>query len=123
MHLIRLLFKRPLGTNFLSAFAVLPKRALRLLWAGDHGAVGQDMIYTDSEDRIVRVWKKSGVMVRELKGHGHWVNSLAVSTKYCLRAGCWQMGKANEESREEAERRYIALKGKVINSIMSNIIT
>jgi len=71
----------------------------------------------------VRVWKKSGVMVRELKGHGQWVNSLAVSTDYCLRTGCWQMGKALEESREEAERRYLALKGKVIISINSNFIT
>jgi ribosome assembly protein 4 len=75
---------------------------------------GQDMIYTGSEDRSIRVWKKTGVMIRELKAHGHWVNSLAVSTEYCLRTGCWEMGKMADDSREEAEKRYLKLKGKVV---------
>jgi len=31
-------------------------------------------------------------MIRELKGHGHWVNTLAVHTDYCLKTGCYERG-------------------------------
>ena len=60
----------------------------KVLWGG------QDFIYTASEDRSVRVFKKSGAMIRELKGHAHWVNTLAVHTEYCLKTGCYELGKS-----------------------------
>jgi len=28
-------------------------------------------------------------MTQELKGHAHWVNTLALSTDYVLRTGCY----------------------------------
>jgi hypothetical protein len=37
-------------------------------------------------------------MIRELKGHAHWVNTLAVHTEYCLKTGCYELGKAQEIS-------------------------
>lgn len=29
------------------------------------------------------------MMIQELKGHSHWVNTLALSTDYVLKTGCW----------------------------------
>ncbi len=46
---------------------------------------GQGLIYSASEDRTIKVWKPDGQFVRELKGHGHWVNSLCLHTDYALR--------------------------------------
>ena len=44
---------------------------------------GEGLIYGASEDRSIKVWdEKDGSMVKELKGHGHWVNHLALSTDY-----------------------------------------
>lgn len=34
----------------------------------------------------VVLWQ-DGKMVRTLKGHGHWVNTLALSSEYVLRTG------------------------------------
>ena len=47
------------------------------------------MIYGASEDRTIKVWKENGELVRELKGHGHWVNFIAVNTEYALKVGCF----------------------------------
>ena len=47
----------------------------KVLWGGE------GMIYTASQDRMVKVWNaKEGFQVTELKGHAHWVNTLALST-------------------------------------------
>lgn len=32
-------------------------------------------------------WRQGGKLVRALKGHGHWVNTLALSTECALRTG------------------------------------
>ncbi|RVX00389.1 Notchless protein-like [Vitis vinifera] len=43
-----------------------------------------------SQDCTIKVWETSqGKLIRELKGHGHWVNSLALSTEYVLRTGAF----------------------------------
>lgn len=47
-----------------------------------------DRIYGSSEDRTIKVWETTGVLVRELKGHGHWVNTIALNTDYLLFNGC-----------------------------------
>ena len=38
---------------------------------------------------MVKVWDNLGNLVRELKGHGHWVNTIALNTDYALRTGCY----------------------------------
>jgi ribosome assembly protein 4 len=49
---------------------------------------GESFIYTGGQDRVVKVWNPdTGVLVRELKGHAHWVNTMALSTDYALRSG------------------------------------
>jgi len=37
-------------------------------------------------------------MIRELKGHAHWVNTLAAHTDYCLKTGSYEMGKSDDLS-------------------------
>lgn len=49
---------------------------------------GCNLLYTASRDKTVKVWcAKTGKLVRSLEGHAHWVNHLALSTEYVLRAG------------------------------------
>jgi len=52
---------------------------------------GEGRIYTASRDRTVKVWsgdgKNIGKLIRTLQGHGHRVNTLALSTEYLLRCG------------------------------------
>ena len=64
----------------------------KVLWGG------QDFIYSASEDRTIKVWKKTGSFIRDLKGHGHWVNTLACHTDYALKNGCHEQGKITESS-------------------------
>lgn len=46
---------------------------------------GQDHLYSSSEDKSIKVWSSQGLLVRELNGHGHWVNTLALNTDFVLR--------------------------------------
>jgi len=54
----------------------------KVLWGGE------GLLYTASQDRTVKVWEaKTGSLVSDLKGHSHWVNTLALSTDYVLQTG------------------------------------
>ena len=54
----------------------------KVLWGGE------GLLYTASQDRTVKVWDaKMGNLMCELKGHAHWVNTLALSTDYVLQTG------------------------------------
>merc|ERR1712137_198154 len=45
-------------------------------------------ILSASRDCTIRVWNSErGALVRTLKGHGHWVNTMALNTDYALRTG------------------------------------
>jgi len=83
---------------------------------------GTGLIYSGSQDRTVRVWRADdGVLCRTLEGHGHWVNTLALSTDYVMRTGPFDPKLANvvyrevKESAEElgakAQERYSEAKG------------
>ena len=37
-------------------------------------------IYSGGRDRIVKVWEASGRHLADLKGHGHWINTLALNS-------------------------------------------
>lgn len=79
-------------------------------WGGD------GIIYTGSQDCVIKMWETSqGKLIRELKGHGHWVNSLALSTEYVLRTGAFDhTGKtysSPEEMKKVALERYLKTKG------------
>ncbi|MEW5304910.1 MAG: hypothetical protein WDW36_007487 [Sanguina aurantia] len=51
---------------------------------------GEGLIYSASRDTTICVWSDvDGKQVRILKGHGHWVNTLALSTETVLRCGAF----------------------------------
>lgn len=87
-------------------------------WGGD------GMIYTGSQDCTIKVWETSqGKLIRELKGHGHWVNSLALSTEYILRTGAFDHTRKTysspEEMKEAALARYNQMKGNAPERLVS----
>jgi len=72
---------------------------------------GEGLIYTASRDTTIYVWDATdGKVVRQLKGHAHWVNSLALSTEYALRTGPYDhTGKKPDndaQAKDQALKRY-----------------
>ncbi|KAH9503883.1 Notchless protein 1 [Bulinus truncatus] len=56
---------------------------------------GSDLLYSASHDRTIKVWRATdGVFCRNLEGHGHWVNTLALSTDYVMRTGAFEPAEA-----------------------------
>jgi WD40 repeat protein len=62
---------------------------------------GEGLIYSASQDRSIKVWTSDGKLCRSLEGHGHWVNSLALSTDYVLRTGAYDHTGKIPSSKEE----------------------
>jgi len=84
---------------------------------------GEGLIYSASRDRTIKVWcaeprtstKDVGKLVRTLKGHGHRINSLALSSDYICRTGpfdhkCTKIT-SNEDAIQKALERYKSFKG------------
>ncbi|KAL7488978.1 hypothetical protein ACHAW6_014557 [Cyclotella cf. meneghiniana] len=84
---------------------------------------GEGLIYTASRDRTIKVWNaqdgggpngesRAGVLVRTLVGHGHRVNTLAVSSDYICRTGPFdhygKIAGVNTKDRESNEWREAA---------------
>jgi len=59
---------------------------MQVRWSGEQAEKG-GVIYTAGRDCVIKVWSPDGVMLNELKGHGHWINTLALNTDYVLKAG------------------------------------
>ena len=69
---------------------------------------GEGLIYTASRDTTVYAWDaKGGKIVRQLKGHAHWVNTLALSSEFALRTGAFDETGKREESFEKAKERAL----------------
>eukprot|EP00898_Chlorokybus_atmophyticus_P007554 jgi/Chlat1/77/Chrsp1S03117 len=77
-------------------------------WGGD------GLLYSSSRDTSIHVWETTqGKLIRTLKGHGHWVNTLALSTEFALRTGPFdhhtdKKFRSNEEMQQAALVRYNA---------------
>ncbi|PNY11684.1 notchless protein [Trifolium pratense] len=87
-------------------------------WGGD------GVIYTGSQDCTIKVWETTqGKLIRELKGHAHWVNSLALSTEYVLRTGAFDHTGKHYSSAEEMQKvaleRYKAMRGNAPERLVS----
>ncbi|KAF6095817.1 notchless-like protein 1 [Phyllostomus discolor] len=87
-----------------------------LRWGGD------GLLYSASQDRTLKVWRaRDGVLCRTLQGHGHWVNTMALSTDYALRTGAFEPAEASvnpqdvqgslQELKERALSRYNLVRG------------
>lgn len=46
-------------------------------------------------------------MTQELKGHAHWVNTLALSTDYVLRTGCYDHTQKEFEDNKQMQKYAI----------------
>lgn len=60
---------------------------------------GEGFIYTSSEDRTIKMWDGNGKYQKDLNGHAHWVNCLALNFAQALRTGYW-----NHTLTEESDR-------------------
>ena len=75
---------------------------------------GAGYIYSSSQDRNIIMWNATdGSVYRVLKGHGHWVNSLALSADHVIRTGIFDHEDHNFATKEEAQayskKRYDAV--------------
>eukprot|EP00825_Cyclidium_porcatum_P017314 TRINITY_DN2005_c0_g1_i1.p1 TRINITY_DN2005_c0_g1~~TRINITY_DN2005_c0_g1_i1.p1 ORF type:complete len:398 (+),score=64.50 TRINITY_DN2005_c0_g1_i1:334-1527(+) len=85
---------------------------------------GQGYLYSCSQDQTVKVWEKSGKLIKDLQGHGHWVNSIAIHTDYVNRTGCYDENYNGESwtsqvMQQKALERYNKLKGKGNERVVS----
>jgi ribosome assembly protein 4 len=83
---------------------------MQVRWSGERADIG-GVVYTAGRDRVVKVWNpKDGSMISELKGHAHWINTLALNTECALRTGPYthEGGKfaSLEEKIAAAKKRY-----------------
>lgn len=77
---------------------------------------GEGCIYSAARDCVVNVWSaEDGRLLHRLEGHGHWVNTMSLSTEYALRTGAFDHnGRAPsdiEEAKAVSRSRYEAAKG------------
>jgi ribosome assembly protein 4 len=64
---------------------------------------GEGFIYSASRDRTIKVWNPDrGILVRTLTGHGHRINTLALSSDYVIRTGPFDHRGTKFDSQEEA---------------------
>jgi ribosome assembly protein 4 len=83
---------------------------MQVRWSGERADIG-GVIYSAGRDRVIKVWNpKDGTMLNELRGHGHWINTLALNTDYAIRSGPFnhevRKFKDLEEKRVAAKERY-----------------
>eukprot|EP01082_Thalassiosira_pseudonana_P012165 g10920.t1 g10920 contig45:58034-59839(-) len=78
---------------------------------------GEGLIYTASRDRTIKVWNaedgqgvsasRVGILVKTLTGHGHRVNTLAVSCDYICRTGPFDhYGKIDVASKDRDSQEW-----------------
>lgn len=82
---------------------------------------GENVIYSASQDRTIKVWNPiTGLPIRTVNAHGHWVNTMTLSTDYVLRCGAFPMLDeekgyvAKKMSQKEVKERYEKIKKKTV---------
>lgn len=77
----------------LIAFGGHTNMVTQIQWSGETGPESScGFIYSCSRDTMVKVWDPTtGKLVRDLKGHAHWVNCLCINTENCLRTGPFEI--------------------------------
>eukprot|EP00427_Karlodinium_veneficum_P026720 CAMPEP_0169218590 /NCGR_PEP_ID=MMETSP1016-20121227/19518_1 /TAXON_ID=342587 /ORGANISM="Karlodinium micrum, Strain CCMP2283" /LENGTH=511 /DNA_ID=CAMNT_0009296585 /DNA_START=48 /DNA_END=1583 /DNA_ORIENTATION=- len=83
---------------------------MQVRWSGEREDIG-GMVYSAGRDRVIKIWNpKDGSALNELKGHAHWINTLALNTDYVLRSGPYSHEERKfqdiEEKRRVAKERY-----------------
>lgn len=112
--------------NTLRVWNTLASTCFKVL-AGHTAAVtcvrwsGENAVYSASQDRTIKVWDPdTGFVIRNINAHGHWVNTMTLSTDYVLRCGAFPMLDeatgyvARKMDVEAAKARYEAVKRKTM---------
>jgi ribosome assembly protein 4 len=65
---------------------------------------GEGPIYSASQDRTIKAWDPvTGIPVRNITAHGHWVNTMALSTDYVIRCGAFVMFEDEDNTHKEGD--------------------
>ena len=77
---------------------------------------GENKIFTGSHDKTIKVWDgDSFKFEKELKGHGHWVNTMALNVDYALKKSCYDHTAASvstdSEKLAKSKANYLKAKG------------
>lgn len=62
------------------------KSISKVIWSGE------DVIYSCSQDMLVKSFSNKGVLLKNFKGHAHWINTMAINTEFVLRTGYYDHG-------------------------------
>eukprot|EP00038_Savillea_parva_P024271 m.43550 g.43550 ORF g.43550 m.43550 type:complete len:520 (+) comp6422_c0_seq2:135-1694(+) len=98
------------GNRLIMTFGQHSKGVTCVKWGGE------GLLYTAGKDREINVWRVAdGTLCRTLRGHAHWVNTLALSTDHVMRTGPYnergEVASKEADLREVARKRYLAVKG------------
>lgn len=62
-----------------------------LRWGGGDAKNPCGLLFSGSRDRLLKVWDpQDGRLLQDLKGHGHWINSVALNTEDVIRVGAFE---------------------------------
>lgn len=99
----------------------------KVIWSGE------DIIYSCSQDKTVKSWTSKGELLKQFKGHAHWINTMAINTEFTLRTGFYDFGsgknfdnfeKLSQEKKSEAALvRYNNLKSKLEYKNLDRLVT
>ena len=99
----------------------------KVIWSGEN------IIYSCSQDKVMKSWTEEGTLLKVFKGHGHWINTMAINTEFHLRTGFYDFGNKKEfnliesqsrkDKKEAALKRYNAFKQKLNFNSLDRIVT
>eukprot|EP01107_Rhizomastix_libera_P004041 TRINITY_DN1698_c0_g1_i2.p1 TRINITY_DN1698_c0_g1~~TRINITY_DN1698_c0_g1_i2.p1 ORF type:complete len:235 (-),score=43.14 TRINITY_DN1698_c0_g1_i2:15-719(-) len=89
---------------------------------------GHGLIYTCGRDTLVNVYNAdNGTLVRSMKGHGHWVNTMSITTDFVLRSGPYdhteKVPSSPQEAHEWAKKRYDEALSKMVGGTEERLVT
>jgi len=88
---------------------------------------GQGFLYSGSRDRVINVWAADGptkgTLVRQLKGHGHRINTLALSCDHVCRSGPFTYKKTRFENEDEAFESAVQLYQKKCGGVDERLVS